>query len=77
MPSLEHTQRGFRIRDKQVVLPKGVTMPMVWSRDLPSEPSSVRITHDSLGHWHASFVVTRERQPIPITDDSGVGIDWA
>ncbi len=39
------------------------------SRDLPSEPSSVRITRDSLGRWYASFVVTRERQPVPITDE--------
>ncbi|MFD6894057.1 RNA-guided endonuclease InsQ/TnpB family protein [Rhodococcus sp. NPDC060086] len=77
LPSLEYTQRGFRIRHEQLVLPKGVTMPVVWSRDLPSEPSSVRITRDSLGHWYASFVVTRARQPIPVLDDdSAVGIDW-
>ncbi|MGN5238691.1 MULTISPECIES: RNA-guided endonuclease TnpB family protein [unclassified Rhodococcus (in: high G+C Gram-positive bacteria)] len=77
MPSLEYTQRGFRIRDGQLVLPKGVSVPVVWSRELPSEPSSVRITRDSLGHWYASFVVTRAREPIPALDDgSGVGIDW-
>jgi putative transposase len=77
LPSLEYTQRGFRIRDGQLVLPKGVSMPVVWSRELPSEPSSVRITRDSLGHWWASFVVTRERQLIPaVEEDSRVGIDW-
>ncbi|WP_132472191.1 RNA-guided endonuclease TnpB family protein [Rhodococcus sp. SMB37] len=77
LPSLEYTRQGFRIRDEQLVLPKGVTIPVVWSRDLPSQPSSMRITRDSLRHWYASFVVTREREPIPaLDDDSGVGIDW-
>ncbi|WP_138997693.1 RNA-guided endonuclease InsQ/TnpB family protein [Rhodococcus zopfii] len=77
LPSLEYTRRGFRIRDGRLVLPKGVSIPVVWSRALPSEPSSVRITRDSLGHWYASFVVTREAAPIPVADEgSGVGIDW-
>jgi putative transposase len=31
----------------------------VWSRELPSEPTSVRVYQDSLGHWYASFVVRR------------------
>ncbi|MGW0041772.1 RNA-guided endonuclease InsQ/TnpB family protein [Rhodococcus sp. NPDC003348] len=77
LPSLEYTRRGFRIRDGRLVLPKGVSIPVVWSRALPSEPTSVRITRDSLGHWYASFVVTRGAEPIPVADpDSGVGIDW-
>ncbi|MFD6675333.1 RNA-guided endonuclease InsQ/TnpB family protein [Rhodococcus zopfii] len=77
LPSLEYTRRGFRIRDGRLVLPKGVTIPVVWSRTLPSDPSSVRITRDSLGHWYASFVVTREPVPIPVADpDSGIGVDW-
>ena len=76
-PSLEYTRRGFRIRDGRLVLPKGVSIPVVWSRALPSEPTSVRITCDSLGHWYASFVVTRDAEPFPAADlDSGVGIDW-
>ncbi|MHC6214097.1 RNA-guided endonuclease InsQ/TnpB family protein [Rhodococcus ruber] len=76
-PSLEYTRRGFRIRHGRLVLPKGVSVPVVWSRALPSEPSSVRITRDCLGHWYASFVVTRDAEPIPAADpNSAVGIDW-
>jgi len=42
---------------------------------LPSEPSSVQITRDSLGHWYASFVVRREVPPVPDAT-GGIGIDW-
>ena len=74
-PTLEFTRRGFRIHDGRLILPKGVTIPVVWSRELPSEPSSVRVTRDSLGHWYASFVVRRE---VPLVPDAsgGIGIDW-
>lgn len=75
LPSLEYTVRGFSVRDGRLCLPKGVSVPVVWSRDLPSAPSSVRVYQDSLGHWYASFVVTREAEPAP--EASGkIGIDW-
>jgi putative transposase len=75
LPTLEYTTRGFSIRDGRLVLAKGVTVPVVWSRDLPSEPNSVRIYRDSLGHWYASFVVTRETTtPQPAT--GRIGVDW-
>ncbi|AOW94682.1 transposase [Rhodococcus sp. WMMA185] len=77
LPSLEYNTRGFSIRDNRLVLPKGVTIPVVWSRNLPSEPASVRVFQDSLGHWYASFVVQREATPAPEVDpESQVGIDW-
>jgi putative transposase len=38
LPSLEYTTRGVSIRDNRLRLPHGVTIPVVWSRDLPSEP---------------------------------------
>ncbi len=77
LPSLEYTRRGFRIREGRLVLPKGVSIPVVWSRELPSEPTSVRIIQDSLGHWYASFVVTRVAESIQVADQtSAVGIDW-
>jgi putative transposase len=74
-PTLEYTTRGFAVRDGRLRLPGGVSIPVVWSRELPSEPTSVRVYQDSLGHWYASFVVRRERAPAP--DASGaIGIDW-
>jgi putative transposase len=74
-PSLEYTTRGFGIRGRRLLLPKGVSIPVIWSRDLPSTPMSVRIYRDSLGHWYASFVITRDLVPAPPADGA-IGIDW-
>ncbi|MEV6554075.1 transposase [Nocardia sp. NPDC051756] len=75
LPSLEYTVRGFRIRDGRLLLPKGVSIPVVWSRELPSEPTTVRVTRDSVGHWYASFVVRREAETVSIAA-GGIGVDW-
>ncbi|MFF3567416.1 RNA-guided endonuclease InsQ/TnpB family protein [Nocardia jiangxiensis] len=75
LPSLEYTTRGFSIRDGRLVLPKGVMVPVVWSRELPSPPKSVRVHRDSLGYWYASFVVRREVESRP-RGRGGIGIDW-
>lgn len=75
LPSLEYTTRGFSIKAGRLALPKGVTVPVVWSRELPSSPTSVRVYQDSLGHWYASFVVRREAEPLPDADGA-IGIDW-
>jgi len=75
LPSLEYTTRGFAIRDERLRLPSGVTIPVVWSRELSSEPTSVRVYQDSLGHWYASFVVRRDVEPAPDVDGA-IGIDW-
>ena len=40
-------------------------MTVVWSRDLPADPSSVRVYQDSTGAWYASFVVPAETEPLP------------
>ena len=45
-----------------------------WSRELPSEPSSVTVTVDAAGRYHASFVVDVPDQPLPPVDRE-VGID--
>jgi putative transposase len=75
LPSLEYTCRGFRIHDLRLCLPRGVSIPVVWSRELPSAPSSVRVYRDCLGHWYASFVV---RRPVETTPEvaGAIGIDW-
>jgi len=75
LPSLGYTTRGFSIKDGRLVLPKGVTIPVVWSRRLPSEPTSVRVYLDCLGHWYASFVVRHAAEPY-LPGEGGVGIDW-
>ncbi|MEU8262168.1 transposase [Micromonospora sp. NPDC048999] len=74
-PSLNYTQRGFSIRNGRLCLPGKVVVPVVWSRDLPADPTSVRVYQDSLGHWYASFVTRREPARLPDAD-GGIGIDW-
>lgn len=75
LPSLDYTTRGFSLKDGRLCLPGKVTIPVVWSRDLPSDPSSVRVFQDSLGYWYASFVVRRDQAPAPEAA-AGIGIDW-
>ncbi|MEV0806903.1 transposase [Micromonospora sp. NPDC050200] len=75
LPSLEYTVRGFTIRDRRLRLAGGIEIRVVWSRKLPSDPTSVRVYQDSLGHWYASFVVRREAVPAPASNKA-IGIDW-
>ncbi|MFC1406949.1 MULTISPECIES: RNA-guided endonuclease TnpB family protein [Streptacidiphilus] len=74
-PSLNYTRRGFRIKDGRLHLAGGIVLTVVWSRDLPSDPTSVRVYRDSVGHWYCSFVAAAEVQPLPATG-AVIGIDW-
>ncbi|MGW4422138.1 RNA-guided endonuclease InsQ/TnpB family protein [Streptosporangium sp. NPDC004631] len=76
LPSLEYTTRGFSIKNDRLCLPGKVAIPVVWSRDLPSEPTSVRVCQDNLGHWYASFVVHRDQAEPSDADLPGIGVDW-
>ncbi|NEC06993.1 RNA-guided endonuclease TnpB family protein [Streptomyces sp. SID7909] len=75
LPSLNYTRRGFRLEDGRLHLAGGIGLTVVWSRDLPAAPTSVRVFRDSLGHWYASFVVVTKTQPLPDTHQA-IGIDW-
>ena len=75
LPSMNYTRRGFSIQAGRLHLPHKTVIPVVWSRELPSEPSSVRVYRDSLGHWYASFVVERDEEALEPTGKA-VGIDW-
>lgn len=85
LPSINYTQRGFSLIDQvdtitgeiktRLKIAGGYIIPVVWSRDLPSSPTSVRIYQDSIGHWYASFVVEVNKETLPQTDKS-IGIDW-
>lgn len=74
-PTLNYTRRGFRLKAGRLHLANGIVLTVVWSRDLPAEPSSVRVYRDSLGHWYASFVVPAQTEPLPATGRA-IGIDW-
>ncbi|GAB3887314.1 RNA-guided endonuclease TnpB family protein [Microbispora bryophytorum subsp. camponoti] len=55
-------------------LPKIGDVPVRWSRDLPSQPSSVTVIKDAAGRYFASFVAETADEPLPATA-SQVGID--
>ncbi|MGI5426592.1 RNA-guided endonuclease InsQ/TnpB family protein [Streptomyces sp. CA-179760] len=75
LPTLNYTQRGFRLRDGRLHLAGGVVVSVVWSRELPAEPSSGRVYQDSLGHWYGSFVVPAQVRPLP-SAGRVLGVDW-
>lgn len=73
--TLNYTRRGFRLKGGRLHLAGGIVVSVVWSRELPAEPSSVRVYQDSLGHWYASFVVPAQVQPLP-ANGRVLGVDW-
>uniref|UniRef100_UPI001FDEEAAD RNA-guided endonuclease InsQ/TnpB family protein n=1 Tax=Streptomyces yerevanensis TaxID=66378 RepID=UPI001FDEEAAD len=48
-----------------------------WSRELPSDPSSVTVIKDATGRFFASFVIETEDKPLPELDweETDTGID--
>ncbi|MET7779516.1 transposase [Streptomyces mirabilis] len=74
-PTLNYTRRGFRLKHGRLYLAGGIVLAVVWSRDLPADPSSVRVYQDSVGHWYASFVVPAQVRPLPLTGRV-IGVEW-
>ncbi len=74
LPSLQYSRNGFSIKDGRLKV-KGALIPVVWHRELPNVPSSVRVLQDSLGCWYASFVVEVNDVALPEVD-ANIGIDW-
>ncbi|MER7519340.1 transposase [Streptomyces sp. NPDC126499] len=74
-PTLNYTRRGFRLKGGRLHLAGGIVLTVVWSRELPADPSSVRVYRNGLGHWYASFVVPVGVQPLPSTG-AAIGVDW-
>ncbi|MFD4402573.1 RNA-guided endonuclease InsQ/TnpB family protein [Nocardia sp. NPDC058499] len=69
------TRNGFTVRaNRKLYVAKIGELKVAWSRELPSEPSSVTIVKDSAGRYFASFVVTVGDHPLPEVE-SEVGID--
>jgi putative transposase len=75
LPTLNYTKRGFRLKDGRLHLAGGIAVSVVWSRELPKPPSSVRTYQDTLGHWYASFVLPAQTEELPATGRV-IGIDW-
>ncbi len=72
--SARFTKTGFSIKGEKVYLAKVGNLEVVWSRELPSDPSSVTIIKDSADRYFLSFVVEIQPEILPKSDNS-VGID--
>ena len=69
------TRNGFTVREnRKLYVAKVGELKVAWSRELPSDPSSVTIIKDSVGRYFASFVVAVEDRLLPKVD-AEVGID--
>lgn len=65
---------GFSFKNGKVYLAKIGNLKTVWSRPLPSEPSSVTAIKDTAGRYFLSFVVEAESVDLPALNLS-LGID--
>ena len=73
--AIRFTRDGFSIRPNgRLYVAKMGEIEVRWSRDLPSEPSSVTIVKDASGRYFASFVVETADEPLPVADTE-IGID--
>ncbi len=65
---------GFKLDGEQISLAKIGKLKIVWSRPLPSSPSSVTVVKDAAHRYFLSFVVEVNQQLLPLSPNS-VGID--
>ena len=77
--SFRLTRNGFSIRPNgRLYVTKVGEIEVRWSRELPSQPSSVTVIREPDGHHYASFVVDVERSLLPVTDrEAGVDVGIA
>lgn len=66
--------KEFRVTPKGVKFPKVGDLRLVWSRELPSQPSSCTIIKDAAGRYFASFVVEENRRQLE-PNGRAIGID--
>ncbi len=72
--SARFTKNGFSIKGDKVYLAKIGKLKTLWSRPLPSEPSSVTVIKDCANHYFLSFVVEIIPEVIHAKNQS-IGID--
>src|SRR5664280_1533590 len=72
--SIRLTRNGFSVTTGGVRVAKVGDVRVVWSRVLPSVPSSVTVIREADGRYYASFVVEVADTPLPQSTND-VGID--
>ena len=65
---------GFLVKNRQIYLAKIGNISPIWSRNLPSDPSSVTVVKDCANRYFLSFVV--EVEPVQVdAQNQRIGID--
>ncbi len=72
--SARFTDNGFTVNQHHVTLAKIGDLKVVWSRPLPSKPSSVTVIKDAADRYFLSFVVEIQSETLP-DNEQAVGID--
>ncbi|ELR99876.1 RNA-guided endonuclease TnpB family protein [Gloeocapsa sp. PCC 73106] len=72
--SARFTKSGFKIKQNKVYVAKIGNLKVIWSRPLPSAPSSVTFIKDAADRYFLSFVVEINPAKLPENTES-VGID--
>lgn len=72
--SAQFTRQGFKVNQHNIFLSKIGKIKIVWSRELPSAPSSVTVIKDSANRYFVSFVCEVEHTKLPNNNQS-IGID--
>ena len=77
--SFRLTRNGFSLKPNgRLFVAKVGEVKVRWSRELPSQPSSVTIIREPDGHYYASFVVDVAATPLPTVDrEAGVDVGIA
>jgi len=74
-PTIEYSVNGFTLRDGRLTVAGRIGLPVVWHRELPSDPKTANVFRDAVGHWWVSFIVRRTIEEWPEATGK-VGIDW-
>ena len=73
--SAEFTKSAFKFKDGNIYIAKSKQpLDIRWSRELPSEPTTVTISKDSAGRYFVSMLCRFEPKPLPVTKKT-TGID--
>lgn len=72
--SAEFTKAAFTLNNETVYLAKIGNIKPIWSRDLPSSPSSVKVLKDCANRYFRSFVVDAEPVNVEAKNQS-IGLD--
>jgi putative transposase len=72
--SVRLTRNGFALHGSRLYVAKVGDIKLRWSRELPSEPSSVTVIQEADGRYYASFVVEVAVTPLPVIARD-VGLD--